>query len=70
MTFQPLRALVFFAMGLPVCFIAVAFVFAISQAQLSAIAILPWALAGAVGAGLIAGFIPAANNPSELSERD
>ncbi len=56
MTYEPLRALVFFAIALPICFIAVAFAFAISQAGLSAGAILPWALGGAVSVGLIAGF--------------
>ncbi|MEQ8405096.1 MAG: hypothetical protein RKE49_08355 [Oceanicaulis sp.] len=56
MTFKPLRALVFFVIGLPVGFIAAAFAFAVMQAGLSAAAILPWALAIAVAAGLLGGF--------------
>ncbi len=55
MTLAPLRALVFFLIGLPVGFIGVAFVFAVTQAGISAGAILPWALGIAAGAGLPGG---------------
>lgn len=55
MKFVPLRALVFFLIGLPVGFIAVAFAFAVTQAGISAGAILPWALGIAAGSGLLGG---------------
>jgi hypothetical protein len=61
MQFIPLRALVFFLIGLPVAFIAVAFGFAVSQAGISAGSILPWALALSAGAGLLGGFQKTAN---------
>jgi hypothetical protein len=53
MIFAPLRALVFFLIGLPVGFVAVAF--AVAQAGISGGAILPWALVLAAGAGLLGG---------------
>jgi hypothetical protein len=55
MKFIPLRALVFFLIGLQVGFIVVAFAFAVSQAGVSAGAILPSALVMAAGAGLLGG---------------
>lgn len=55
MKLAPLRALVFFLTGLPVGFIGVAFAFAVTQAGISAGAVLPWALGTAAGAGLLGG---------------
>jgi hypothetical protein len=56
MQFSALRALVFFLIGLPIGFIAVAFAFAVSQTAIAAGAILPWALAIAAGTGCVGGF--------------
>lgn len=58
--FNPIRAFVFFAIGLPIGFIVVAFGVAVAQASISAAVILPWALLIAAGAGLIGGFRKAA----------
>ena len=55
MSFTPLRALVFFAIGLPVGFIGVALVFAVTQTAISAPSVLPWALAIAAACGLLGG---------------
>ena len=56
MTFSPPRALVFGAIGLPVGFILTAFVLAVTEQDIAAPTILPWALGVMALAALVGGF--------------
>jgi hypothetical protein len=56
MSFTPIRALVFFVLGLPFGFIVTGLGFAVTQTPFAAATIAPWALAFAAVTGAIGGF--------------
>lgn len=64
MKFSPLRAAVFFVIGLPVGFILAALGFAVARAPIEAGSVFPWALGLAAIAGLAGGLkTPAGPTP-------
>jgi len=60
MKFVPLRALIFFIIGIPVGFILTALGFAVTQTQITAPAVFPFALGIAAVAGIAGSFQKAA----------